>query len=293
MEDDSSRRMGRLERAGLFVLILAVSLFVFVVLSHFRPLLPKGADLPARIVAAAVLLAATLIARRVERFRRYWKVCLALFVGVVSISVDYHLLLGQRLGALAGIDPHTPAGWAVDKAGGALTVAAIVVAVTLLSGGNAASLYLGKGRRLGLGLAVGGATFVLAAATAIPLAGFMFEGRNLSLARVLPWTPWILVFVLSNAFGEELLFRGLFLGRLEPLLGRFPANLIAALPFILMHYGVPYTAQQALFLGVLLPLALVWGWLAQKTGSIWGSVLFHAGMDVSVMVGVFSRLPGS
>ena len=60
-----------------------------------------------------------------------------------------------------------------------------------------------------------------------------------------------------------------------------------------MHYGVPYTTQQLLFLGALLPLALAWGWLMQKTNSIWGPALFHAGMDISVMVGISSRLPGS
>jgi len=265
---------------------------VFVVLSHFRPLLPKPADLVTRIATAAVLLAAGLMARRTERYRKYWQVPFALFVGLVSISLDYFLVLGQRVGALAGINPDTPAGWAVDKLGGSLTVVVVVVALTLAAGGTPGSLYIRKGR-LALGLAVGFGTFALAAATAIPLAGFMFDGKDLSLARVLPWTPWILVFVLANASAEELLFRGLFLGRLEPFIGRFPANLVAALPFIIMHYGVPYTAQQLLFLAALLPLALAWGWLVQKTDSIWGSVLFHAGMDISVMVGMFSNLPGA
>ena len=291
MENGTSRRAGWLERTGLFLLILALSLFVFVVLSHFQPLLPKTADLVARIVTSAALLAAALIARRTEGFRKYWQILFALFVGLVSISLDYHLVLGQRIGALAGTDPDTPAGWAIDKLGGSLTVVVPVIALTVASGGSAASLYLRR-RRLALGLTVGFATFALAAATATPLAGFQFDGRNLSLARVLPWTPWIL-FVLSNAFAEELLFRGLFLGKAEPIVGRFPANLLAALPFLLMHYGVPYTTQQLLSLGALLPLALAWGWLMQKTDSIWGSALFHAGMDISVMVGIFSRLPGS
>ena len=293
METDTSHRMSWLQRAALFLLILALSLFVFVVLSHFRPLLPKSADLVARIVTAAVLLAAALAARRTVRFRKYWQILFALFVGIVAISVDYHLRLGQWFAGMIGIDIEaTPTGWAVDKLGGSLTVVVVIVALTLASGGTPASLRIKKGR-LALGLAVGLATFVVAAATAIPLAGFLFDGRDLSLARVLPWTPWILIFVLANASAEELLFRGLFLGRLEPLLGRFPANLLVALPFLLMHYGVPYTTQQLLFLSPLLPLALAWGWLMQKTDSIWGSVLFHAGMDISVMVGMFSNLPGA
>jgi hypothetical protein len=292
MEDGASLRVAGVKRAGLSLLILSLCLFVFVVLSHFRPLLPKPADLPVRIVTAVALLGAALGARRTERFRKYWQVLFALFVGLAAISIDYYLVLGQRVGRLAGIDPGTPAGWAVDKLGGSLTVVVVILALTLASGARPASLYIKKGR-LALGLGVGLATFAIAAATAIPLASFMFNGKDLSLSRVLPWTPWLLVFVLANAANEELLFRGLFLGKLEPFLGRFPSNLLAALPFLLMHYGVPYTPQQLFFLAVLLPFALAWGWLVQKTDSIWGSVLFHAGMDISVMVGIFSNLPAA
>jgi hypothetical protein len=31
----------------------------------------------------------------------------------------------------------------------------------------------------------------------------------------------------------------------------------------------------------------------QKTESIWGSVLFHAGMDIPIRAGIFSSLPGA
>jgi uncharacterized protein len=279
-------------RVALFFIVLALSLFVFVVLSHFRPLLPKTADLITRICTAAVLLSAALIARRTERFSKYWQIIFALFIGLLAISVDYKLVLGQRVGSLLGVNPDTPAGWAVDKMGGELTVVIIVVGLTFAIGGNLASLRIKKGR-LALGLAVGFGTFVLAALTAAPLARFMFNGNNLTLARILPWTPWLLLFVLSNAFGEELLFRGLFLAKLEPFIGKLPASLLVALPFVLMHYGVPYTPQQFMFVAVLLPLAFCWGWLMQKTDSIWGSVLFHAGMDISIMLGTFSNLAGA
>jgi uncharacterized protein len=292
MENSSIESMGRLQRVALFFLILALSLFVFVVLSHFRPLLPKSADLITRICTAVVLLAAALIARRTERFARYWQIIFALFVGLLAISVDYKLVLGQRVGGLLQVNPDTPAGWAVDKIGGELTVVVIVIGLTLASGGSLASLRIKKGR-LALGLVVGLVTFVAAAATAIPLAQFMFNGKDLTLARILPWAPWLLLFVLSNAFGEELLFRGLFLGKLEPLVGRLPASLLVALPFVFMHYGVPYTVQQLMFVAVLIPLAFCWGWLMQKTDGIWGSTLFHAGMDISIMLGMFSNLAGA
>jgi len=45
-----------------------------------------------------------------------------------------------------------------------------------------------------------------------------------------------------------------------------------------------------IFLAVLVPLALAWGYLMQKTDSIWASILFHAGMDIPIMLGIFSNL---
>ena len=38
-------------------------------------------------------------------------------------------------------------------------------------------------------------------------------------------------------------------------------------------------------------LALAWGYVTQKTDSLWGAILFHAGMDIPIMLGIFSNLP--
>jgi membrane protease YdiL (CAAX protease family) len=37
----------------------------------------------------------------------------------------------------------------------------------------------------------------------------------------------------------------------------------------------------------------MWGWLMQKSGSIWGSVLFHAGADVAIILPIFQSLGAS
>jgi uncharacterized protein len=292
MVEPSSGRPGGLQRAVLFFAVLALGLLVFFVFSYLRPLLPKPWDLAGRIITGVVLLGAAVVAHRTDRIRKYWPILFALFTALCAMSLDYNLLLGARVARATGVASDTPAGWAVDKLGSSLTLVAIVLAFTFASGGTLASLRIRKGR-LGLGLGVGLAAFTVAAATSFPVAVLFFKGSNLGLARVLPWTPWLLIFVLANAFAEELLFRGLFLGRLEPSLGRFPSNLLVAIPFYFLHYGVPYTSSDLAFMAVLLPLALAWGWLMQKTDSIWGSFLFHAGMDIPVMVGIFSNLPGA
>ena len=111
----------------------------------------------------------------------------------------------------------------------------------------------------------------------------LFNAQNLSLSRILPWVPWILIFVLANAAMEEILFRGLFLKKLAPFVGRFTANLLVAIVFTLIHGFTAYSADNLIFLAILFPLALTWGWVMQKTEGVWGSILFHAGMDIPIL----------
>jgi membrane protease YdiL (CAAX protease family) len=42
------------------------------------------------------------------------------------------------------------------------------------------------------------------------------------------------------------------------------------------------------FLLILFPLALIWGYLMQKTDSLWGSAIFHAGADCVIIFGIFA-----
>jgi membrane protease YdiL (CAAX protease family) len=44
-----------------------------------------------------------------------------------------------------------------------------------------------------------------------------------------------------------------------------------------------------MFLASLPPLALAWGYIMRKTDSLWGSILFHAGMDLPIILGLWSN----
>ena len=277
------------QRGVWFVLFLACSLLVFVVFSHYYPLFSGWTDIAGRIAVASIFLVAALLSRRSERFRPYWRVWFAFTTACIAISPDYYLGLSKWLLPALRIAGDSPAGWAIDKLESSGLSILVVLLLTLASGDDLRSLYLRRGN-LRLGLAVGLIVLVVIIATAIPVTGGFFNGRDLSWARILPWTPWVLIFVMANALNEELLFRGLFFGRLEPFLGRFAVNLVVAIPFTLMHTGVEYTANLLIFVGMLFPLSLAWGWLLQKTDSLWGSVLFHAAMDIPIVLGLFSNL---
>jgi membrane protease YdiL (CAAX protease family) len=276
-------------RAGLFVLFLALGLLIFVAFSHMRPVLPEVVDAVGRIVMLVVFLSAGLLARRSRRFEMYWPVMLACFIASLATAIDYYLPSRDWLLQTLGVPLSTPAGRALDKLDSSLIIILSVILLTKASGNSLASIFLQKGN-LRKGLIIGGIAFLVAAAGSIPVSELFFGGRDLEFQRVLRWTPWILVFIAGNAFNEELLFRGLFLRKFEPVVGRLCSNLAIAIPFALHHSGVSYAPESLMFLAILLPLALAWGWLMQDTDSLWGSVLFHAGTDIPVALALFSAL---
>ena len=89
---------------------------------------------------------------------------------------------------------------------------------------------------------------------------------------------------------EELLYRGIFLKQYEPFLGKGLSVVLTALVFTLMHTQVTYAAQMIQFLAIALVLSLVWGFLIQKSDSLWGVVLFHAAGDCLIIFGAYARM---
>jgi membrane protease YdiL (CAAX protease family) len=289
MESDNKRLGEWGRRAGLFLLFLLLGLLIFVVFNHIRLTLPESIDRVGRVVMVLSFLALALLAHRSRRFEKYWQILFACFIAALATAVDYYLPSRDWLLQFLHVSINTPAGIALDKLDSSIILIFTIILLAKVSGADLGSIYLRKGN-LKLGLVIGLTAFVVAAAGAIPVSELFFGGKDLTLEKVLPWTPWILIFVLGNAFNEELLFRGLFLQKYGPLVGRFSSNLVIAIPFALHHTGVSYTPDVLMFLAILLPLALAWGFVMQKTDSVWGSVLFHAGTDIPIVLGIFSSL---
>lgn len=280
----STREWG--ERIILALLFIAVGSLIMVVFSPWRPLLSRVSDYLGRISLIVFLLVGMLLARRSRRFEKYWPVLLGFFIMAIAVSLDW--VFGIYLIDYLGVNDNTPAGWALPKLNECIVIVCVIILFTKMSRSSLGSIYIQKGN-LKPGLIIGLSTFFLAAAGSIPMAN-LFNARDLSLARILPWTPWLLIYILANATMEELLFRGLFLRKLEPFFGKILSNFMIAFVFTVIHGSVNYTADRYLFLAILFPLALAWGYIMQKTDSLWGSILFHAGMDIPIMLGIFSNL---
>lgn len=276
------------ERAILAALFLGIGTVIYLVFSPYRPMIASHRlDYLGRLGMIVLLAGAVAAAGKNSRFTAYRPVLVGLLIMMIAVTLDYigAVFLQKHLGLTA----QTPSVWAVQKLNQSFIIISTVVALTLLTGGTLGSIYIQRGR-LKLGLIVGITLFLLAAAGSIFMAYDLFKGRDLTMERIMGWLPWLLIFVLANAAQEELLFRGLFLRKLQPFFGGFGANLMIMFVFTLLHYGANYASNDVKFAAAVCILALVWGWLMQKTIAIWASVLFHAGMDIPILLGMFSNL---
>lgn len=83
----------------------------------------------------------------------------------------------------------------------------------------------------------------------------------------------------------EFFFRGFIVQGLRPAFGA-NAVFIMCLPYLMIHFPKPWLeATGALFFGIFL------GVLAIRSGSIWGGVLVHVGIAVSMDLAVLDNLP--
>jgi len=286
MQSESTSIGTRRQRTILGAVVLALGFIIFVVLHNYNPMLPRSVDLLARVSVALVLLVAALLARRNTSSRTYWPLLFSFFIACFATSLD--LYTSYWMFDTARVNFNTSAGDALMKAKTGVLIVGTILLLTRASGASNGSVYVQKGN-LRQGLMIGFIAFGAAAIASVPLARFMFGGNDLNLTRILPWIPWLLIFVLANAANEELLFRGLFLRKLESFFGPWTSNILIAILFTLYHSGVQYTPDLLMFLASLPPLALVWGHIVRKTDSLWGSILFHAGMDLPIILGLWSN----
>ncbi|MGB6339601.1 MAG: CPBP family intramembrane glutamic endopeptidase [Candidatus Aminicenantaceae bacterium] len=273
---------GWLKKSGVFLLFFVVEAIVFAIIT-FSPYLSKNTLLCFHTGLTATLLVVALFLRRSERGKQYWPVCYALFVAGAAVLLSG--LFADDLLRLFGLTDTTPQGIAVAKFSESILRVVPILALMPIMGLDWRSLYLNKGR-IGIWLIVGIVAFIIFPV----IAYFSLAGQEGVLNKLLSLSPWILLFVLSNGFMEELLFRGLFLKRYMPFLGKGLSNLLTAIVFTLIHTQVTYAPQMLQFLLITLTFSLVWGYLIQKTDSLWGAVLFHAAGDCLIICAAFASM---
>ena len=102
--------------------------------------------------------------------------------------------------------------------------------------------------------------------------------------------------MLFSPLGEEFLYRGFMLVTFELRWSHRIAMLIQASAFALVHlahYGLdPFQpALIAVWLPSMFAVALVLGWVARESGSLWCAVIAHSVFNLGMNVIVFMQLP--
>ena len=274
-------------RLGAVLLFLVFGAGIMLVFNPWNPMLELKADLLGRIALITILGLLSLTARKWQKVESLWPLLSGLFIMAVAVSLTW--ITANYLIDHVGLSGKDPRGFALLKLNDLVVIGVTIIGLSRCLGFSFADLYLQMGK-IKLGFIFGLGLFLVAAATAVPSGQFLFKLDPAKLEGWQNWIGWLLLFVLANGFMEELLFRGLFLKKLEALLGEFFASLTIAVVFSALHFGVGYTSDQWMFQVILLLLAMAFAAVMQKTRSLWPAALFHAGMDISVMLGIFSNL---
>jgi membrane protease YdiL (CAAX protease family) len=239
------------------------------------------------IILSIFFLTLTILFHRNEKYKKHWQILLAFFIASFALNL-------QAISGWLGFQTTTINGLVLAMLSSTALVVASIIVLTRISGGSMYSIFLAKGK-IKLGLLVGLIGFLVFVALSIPGANFLFQGQNLTMAKLFSWMPWILPIVLANGLREELLYRGLFLRKFEVPLGKGLSVFLQALIFSLSHsvagIGITqYTPYISMLIVATFLLGLVLGYVMQRTDSIIGPILIHAGTDIPIFIGIFSNL---
>ena len=274
-------------RACLFFLLLLGSALIFLFGSSYYNLFPTNRSKIYKISLPIAFLILSLFLLNNKTLAVYGQVAYAFFAA--SAANILSTLSGPWILRLLKLPDNTIKGMALAKLSEALVVIGTIIALFLIAGIDLGSIFLQIGN-LPLGLAIGLISFSIFAV----IAWRQFKTFGLGWETLVSLLPWILTFVLSNAFMEELWFRGIFLNKFEPILGALASLILTSIAFTSAHIGATYLSwpERVRFLAILLPLALAWGYIMQTTGSLLGSTLFHAGGDLLILNGFIASIYG-
>jgi len=287
----------KIARPLLFGLFLMGGLLVFLFGSNTFRLFPTNKNLLYDWILTLVLLVVAVFLRRSDRLQKYWGAAFALFIAAFANAFNGYL--GTWLEHLLPAAVTTAQTLAIDKLSQAIPILLAIVLLTLLAGDDLGSIFLKKGdlrQGLKFGLISFGDFTVIFALIAVlqsnDPASQGLTAAGISLDTLVAAIPFILIFVFANSLMEELWFRGIFLRKLGPLLGLTGSILVTALVFGISHLGATYISplEMIIFPLIVITLGLVNAYVMLKTDSIWGSMLFHAGYDLIVIIPILATL---
>lgn len=181
-----------------------------------------------------------------------------------------------------GLDTETAKGFALAKLSDSLIISTVIILSFLIGGNKLKSIYLTKGRLIP-GLLTGIIVFLVFGYLALSNPQANIEPGFLKKNFV-----WILIFVLANGFMEELIFRGIFLEKLNKFFKPGWSIILTSVCFAVPHLTVNYSSNVLFFTFIVFILGMMCGYAMQYTRSMIAPVLIHAGADLMIIVPVFA-----
>ena len=253
---------------------------IFILGLNLLQVLPAGLRDAYKLGLPVLLLLAYLISRKYSPAQE--TVFLAFFLVCLGWSADYYLT--GKIREFFSLDTGQLTGIAVTMVISTVLVCLPVLLGWRMSGRPFSELYL-KGSTDLRGILTGLAGLLLFGGLGL------LQARNQSLefSVILAALPLALLFSLANAFREELTYRAALLKGFQANIGSLATILVTTLVFTVAHVDVRYIPpDQVVFVIGLLLIGYFGSWIMFKTGSLLGSVLFHAGADVMLILGLLA-----
>ena len=206
----------------------------------------------------------------------------AFFLVSVGWMLDFYLT--GKIAAIFSLNSKELSGMAYTMVISTFLISAPVIIGWLLSGHELSTIYIQRSEKM-WGIVVGLIGLLLFGGLGVLQA----QDQGLAFKAIGAAIPMALVFSLANAFREELVYRAVFLDSFQANIGVIATIIVTTLVFVVAHIEVSYdTASLVIFSIVLVIIGVVGSLIMMKSGSLIGAVLFHAGADVLLIMGLLS-----
>lgn len=268
----------------LFILFTGVSFLAFNI-GGYNNFIPFELRIIVRIIVASILFLSTIILYKTERsWNKYWKISYALLIS--SIGLVLAGFFGNWHTLIPGLSTSTVEGVSIAKVAEVIPIVATILIGIWLVERDFTPVFL-RGGDLKKTFKIG---LIVSPVALIPFFALGGLGFSVGLDMIVAWLPWMCLFGFSNAFMEELMVRGLFLKKYNAIFGKNTSLLLTSVIFALLHQAIiEYTdpVTFTIFLLITFLLGISWGYVMQKSDSIWGAVLAHAIADILFIITVF------
>ncbi len=271
-------------RGALLIFFVGCSFVVFNV-GGYNNFMPAAMTLFMRSAVAGILVLSTLILCKTRgKGNIFCRLSFSFLFASVGLLLAW--FFGKWYQLIPGLSIDTVEGIAIAKVAEVIPIVFAILVGTWLIERSYTPVFLTGGeskRSVKLGI-------LLSPVALIPFFAMGGLGLSADIMTIVGWLPWMCVFGLSNGFMEELMIRGLFLKKYDSLFGQRQSLVLTSVIFAFFHQAVLQYTDIVTFIAFLMVtflLGLVWGYIMQKSDSIWGAVIAHAIADILLLITVF------